>query len=552
MTVLADKTGELYEPYLEWELTDHDRPGNPYDVVATATFTHIDSGEEKRSLLFYDGDDTWKFRFTGTRLGEWRVTTEGPGDLDGHSATVTVESGHGDRKGFLTTEGTKWIWDGTGQEHVPQLVMSKSTPAYWTGSEVDTDAIEAEIHEFAGETGFTGFTKKGVGSNWFDVANVSNDTRDVGTDPDPDAFAVIEQFLVHAYRAGASTHFWLWSSDLYKSGGQTRGGPDGIGGPTSAAAYRLYRYIAGRLGPIPGWSMGYGVDLHSWADGAELQAWYDFLKSNLHGWKHPLGGRADAHDDWDPEYDNDGHQGKVFRSPLRAGRDGVYWTDGDYVGLYNYRVPYQWYRATLGFAADIGKPVLQEDRFRIRDGKWFMKDYTPKLTRRGLWHSMMAGGVGNIWGNLLPESDHGGSQPYDNQASGSIQNVEDFVVDVKDEIAVWHRFWYDEDRVRSEYEPANDLTNNDPGPTIWDTTPRGGHISVGLRGPRNRHFVFYREAASEIRMDLREMEATQPAVAVDTTTGETVDLGTLQPRLFESVDLPEESDWAVAIGRFEG
>jgi len=552
VTDLADRTGRLYEPFLEWRLPHEPADGtNPYDVVATATFTHARTGAERTSPMFYDGE-AWRFRFTGTALGEWRVSTAGPGGLDGHAARVTVEPNSADRKGFLTTDDTAWIWSATGEEHVPQLAMSKAVHAYWTGDDVDTDAIDEEVREFVTETGFTGFTKAGIGTNWFDVENESNDTRDVGPEPDPDAFAVLEAFLERAYRADASTHLWLWSSDLYATGGQTRGGPDGVGGPAGVAAYRLYRYIAARLGPIPGWSMGYGVDLGAWADAAELRAWYDFLKRHLHGWAHPLGGRADAHDDWDRECEtDDGHRGRVFRGDLREGSDAVYWTGGDYVGLYNYRVPYQWYRATLAFADDVGRPVLQEDRFRIRDGKWFVKDYTPDLTRRGLWHAMMAGGVGNIWGNLLPDSDHRGSRPYDNGARGSIQDVEGFTVDVKDAIAAWRAFWFEEGRFRSDYRPANDLTDDEPGPTVWDTSPTGGHVGVALRDARNRHYVFYREEAAAVRMDLREMVGTRPAVAVDTRTGEREDLGRLEPRLHDPCELGSVSDWAVAVGEFD-
>jgi hypothetical protein len=40
------------------------------------------------------------------------------------------------------------------------------------------------------------------------------------------------------------------------------------------------------------------------------------------------------------------------------------------------------------------------------------KDYSAELTRRGLWHSALVGGVANIWGNLLQKSEHGGSNPY--------------------------------------------------------------------------------------------------------------------------------------------
>jgi len=106
------------------------------------------------------------------------------------------------------------------------------------------------------------------------------------------------------------------------------------------------------------------------------------------------------------------------------------------------------------------------------------------------------------------ENDYGGSRPYDNGATGSIQGVS-LEVDVEEAIAARRRFWFDEGRFR----PANDLTNHEPGPTIRDTAPGDEPISVALRAPRNRHYVFYREDAAELRMDLRGMERPQPVGA---------------------------------------
>jgi hypothetical protein len=62
---LPNQTGYLYEPYLEWKIEWNATEGNPYDVIAYALFTRRQSGEERRSLMFYEGENTWKFRFTG-------------------------------------------------------------------------------------------------------------------------------------------------------------------------------------------------------------------------------------------------------------------------------------------------------------------------------------------------------------------------------------------------------------------------------------------------------------------------------------------------------
>jgi len=379
------------------------------------------------------------------------------------------------------------------------------------------------------------------------VEDDSLDTRNAGPEarPDPAAFAVLEEFLVRAYRADAATHLWLWGSDTHRVGWGGRSGTDGLGGGTSRAVLRLYRYLAGRLGPIPGWSVGYGHDLQHWTDPAILQEWYDYQKRHLGGWAHPLGGRSDA---GDSRRDDRVHRGRLEVDP--GSSDAVFWTGGDYLGLYHYRVPYQWYRATLAFGAEHDLAVLQEDRFRVRESEQFVaKDYTPDLTRRGLWHSMMAGGVGNIWGNLLPGSDHRGSRPYDNRASGSVQGIE-VTVDEKEAIRAWHWFWFDERRFRSDYRTANRLTNDEPGPTVWDTSPTGEGIAVGLAAPDDRHYVFYREGADALRMDLRGMLGPQPAAIVDVRSGEVTERTTLEPALYEGYELDESSDWAVAVGEF--
>ena len=72
--------------------------------------------------------------------------------------------------------------------------------------------IDAEVQEFITETGFTGFHKPGGGGQWFDVTLGDDDTDGLGPDvyPDPRAFAVLEAFVERVYRAGASTHIWLW------------------------------------------------------------------------------------------------------------------------------------------------------------------------------------------------------------------------------------------------------------------------------------------------------------------------------------------------------
>ena len=60
--------------------------------------------------MFYDGSNTWKFRFTGTQIGSWNfVTSSSDPDLDGHTGTISVSSnGSANITGFLTKSGNKF------------------------------------------------------------------------------------------------------------------------------------------------------------------------------------------------------------------------------------------------------------------------------------------------------------------------------------------------------------------------------------------------------------------------------------------------------------
>src|SRR5690554_4351046 len=87
-----DKTARLWQPFVQWELHYDLGPGqNPFDVEATAAFTHGETGEKRTTGLFYIGQQRWAFRFTGTRIGTWTFETRGPGSLGGHRGQVLVE-----------------------------------------------------------------------------------------------------------------------------------------------------------------------------------------------------------------------------------------------------------------------------------------------------------------------------------------------------------------------------------------------------------------------------------------------------------------------------
>ncbi len=158
-----------------------------------------------------------------------------------------------------------------------------------------------------------------------------------------------------------------------------------------------------------------------------------------------------------------------------------------------------------------GQPVMSEDRFRIRnEGR--SKDYDQTETRRGLWNSTMAGGVANIWGDLRPLPDSKGSLPYSNA----------------NQLLTYARFW--KNRFNANLLFANGLTDG-----------------RALRESKTT-YLFYKEGASSIAMDLANMAGPRFAVAVNTKRDyEEIPLGVLSPS-FHTFEAPSQSDWVVAVG----
>ncbi|MFW6188970.1 MAG: DUF5060 domain-containing protein [Planctomycetota bacterium] len=488
------RTVQQWTTFAEWSLTNPDWEGNPFDVIGTVTFEHIDSARKRVTEMFYDGGERWKFRFTGTRPGQWRFETASPDpDLDGHTGTVRVRASEPGVHGFVTAAGNRWAWqtgrDGELRAFVPQLVMYSGDL-----SEIARNParLRRDVRVFLDGHGFTGFHVPSIGGRWFDIeasARVEPGMRN----PDPRSFAALERAIAEVHAAGGMVHIWAWGDQQRK---QT---PIELpGGKNGTADRRLQRYVAARLGPVPGWSMGYGFDLDEWAEQPEVKAWHDYLHDHM-GWLHFLGGR--------PEGPNRGTDHSAYRrwnAPL------------DYAGYEHHRPAYEVYAAAL--RANPGKPVMSEDRFRIR-GKYPDKDYTEQLTRRGLYHSTMAGGVANIWGYLKePEGGYrsgGRSGPYPHE----------------EWIKTYSVFFFDRARFRTDLRVANELTDG-----------------YALAAPEGSGYLFYVEDADSVRVDLSGASGPPGAVAVDTRREyEELELGELEPRE-QRLRLPHASDWTVAVG----
>ncbi|MHC4460503.1 MAG: DUF5060 domain-containing protein [Planctomycetota bacterium] len=467
------KQGRLWEP-VEWVLQNPGYTGNPFDLEALATFTHVKSGQIIKTELFYAGGDSWKLRFTGNKTGQWRfVTRSSDPELAGLKGRVDVKANPG-VPGFMTNYGSKWGRLGIEKAFVPQYVMYCDPPLIYR----KPDRIDTDIQQFFVGHGFNGF-HTAVLCRWFDL-NKTRYSEIASSDPNPDprTFEALELLIQKVHAAKGVVHIWAWGDE------QRRMTPKrwGINGKVDK---RLQRYICARLGPLPGWSMGYGFDLQEWVRDKELRSWHEYMHSRL-GWFHFLGGRA-------PD--------------LTQICDGL-----DYSSYQQHRPDYDIYVKAINQYPN--KPTFLEDRFRVRTNVYPNKDYDFEMTRRGLWHSMMAGGAANIWGNLLNPRPDGVSHPYPN----------------KEQIKNWSLFW--QDRFKKEMIRDNSITDG-----------------VCLKVP-GRLLTFYKENADSIKLDLSELKGKFDAVAVDTRKKyKELRLSHLSAKPKQVFKAPYKSDWAIAIIR---
>jgi len=279
---LPAKQGVVWET-LEWTVNNAEHEGNPFDVEAQVTFTHRKSKESRQIAMFYDENNTWKFRFTPDQPGTWSFTTSSQDKaLDGLEGKVNVKANPDpEAHGFMKSFGNKWGWEGTEEAFVPQYVMGKDLEYYYDtdAGKVREDLIEEDIQEFMIEHGFTGFHLNGK-AQWFELGAGEDD--DVGENPDPRSYEVMETIIRKVHAQGGACHIWMWGAD---GKNDDKGGPGGIvGGEMSEIDQRNLRYLAARLGPLPSWSMGYGFDTENgWATKEQLNSWKAFLEERT-GW----------------------------------------------------------------------------------------------------------------------------------------------------------------------------------------------------------------------------------------------------------------------------
>jgi hypothetical protein len=93
---------------------------------------------------------------------------------------------------------------------------------------------------------------------------------------------VLETIITRVHQIGGACHIWLWHSNTNALNGD----------PMNEKDQRNLRYLAARLGPLPGWSISYGVDVENgWISREDLDDWKSFLEEHM-GWNHFIGARV--------------------------------------------------------------------------------------------------------------------------------------------------------------------------------------------------------------------------------------------------------------------
>jgi len=246
-----DKQGTQWAPFLEWSLDNSTYSGNPYDLVATATFVHAGTGETRTTEMFYAGGTTWKFRFTGTRTGTWSFTTaSSDSDLSGHSGVVTINPNpNPDIKGFISTHGNKFArQSGSPDEKegfVPNVYMNLID--FGTSNECGWTDISPTFQNSSTRTNYLNEVEE-HGSNgvfalivnqWF-KAHADGYDQHNSEDPDPETFEALESTIVDAHQRGMFVHIWVWGDQARKWT------PVGVGGVNGIPDQRIQRYVAAR------------------------------------------------------------------------------------------------------------------------------------------------------------------------------------------------------------------------------------------------------------------------------------------------------------------
>lgn len=508
----------------EFALTNSTWPGNPFDLVATVTFTH--AKEVRTTEMFYVGSDTWKFRFTGTRTGVWSFSTSSSdADLEGHLGSITVQPrANAIIKGFLTHLGNKYAVMDEDIDHldgyVYQVFMNQQDyeQQHKHSSRILGNASRVNlIDDYWNNTLDNGFDIYffGVLYSWFRMGALSIDDFSSAADPDLDQpdralFDTLEFAIKYAHQRGGRTHIWAWGDN------DRRQTPNHLGdGFRGKRHRRLIRYIAARLGPLPGWSMNFGFDTIEMPNAEADGAWWADELNRTMGWPHILTSRG-----WD-----DGSLGAHSYAGFGGSPYDLETTD---------KGPADYREISQDLEARKEKPSIYEERHtynRWRCWPGAVPDpYRLSETgcRRLIWWETMAGGMGGFFGHFSERFNQYG--PF--RPGGPCG--------------------YHPESLKRAFRTHRDFWKH--GRLILGMSPDNRRVS-GATGyclvtAEKKCFVFFVEDADSITIDLSDMPGSQPVIAVDAKADyDEIDRGFLKAGL-HTIHLNATSDWALAVGEF--
>jgi hypothetical protein len=487
-TTFARQEGTLWSPYVEWRLIYTDYSGNPFDVIAWAEFTHEPSGEQLRVPMFYAGGGQFRFRFSGTRTGLWYFVTESDvAALRGHQGEVMIdENPDPEARGFLTTFENRFALqsgEDTLEATLYNIYFNHDFAERLHHYPAEEGAFRETFAEILDETEAHGMNALLIliGNNWLSYGNMSHNEHS-SSEPSLQTFEKLEWAIGMAQDRGLHLHFWAWGDE------ERRITPIGLdGGINGRVDQRIQRYIAARLGALPGWTMSYGFDLEEWVTPDEVRVWADTIH------EHTPYPRLLTAREW----------GTWQNQDFMLGDDklDIYSNDFRPTGEND---PYEFY-AVARDVKSTGIPTLFERRFlHTRDGVWDLE-----TTRRAMWQFAMAGGSGSIWGVLWE-----GGEPYPESA----------------QLRHHATFW--RDRFTLELAP-NDVISQ----------------ALTLATDDLSRIILYQQDTDIITLDVSGMPVAQQVIAFDTRSADYTELalGTLEPGE-HSLQLPYPSDWAIAIG----
>ncbi len=508
---------------VEWTLENDSCNGNPFDLVAAVTFDHTGSSQRHVTEMFYVGDGKWRFRFTGTAVGQWRfATTSDDADLDGHTGAVQVVPNRDPLiKGFLTHRGNKYAIQAGNDAHLEGYLLN----VYMNQQDFEQQHEHATrilghpsrahlIDDYWGDTRDNGFDTYffAVFYSWFRMGALSIGDFAGNTDPDLDApdtalFDALELAIRHAHERGGRTHIWAWGDN------DRRQTPNHLGdGFRGQRHRRLIRYIAARLGPLPGWTMNFGFDTIEMPKAEADCAWWADQMNRLMGWPHILTSR--------------GWEGDCFGGNSYAGFGG-----NPYDLQTSDKGPADYAEIRQDLETHRDKPSIYEERHTYN--RWQCWPGTvpdpDRLNetgcRRLIWWEAMAGGMGGFFGHYSTRFNAYG--PFRPGGPCGYHPAS-----LKWAFRTHRTFW--RGRFLLDMECRNDLTD--------------GYC---LASPDGQHYVFYKEQTSSVDIDLAAAAGALPAVAVDVKADYLeIPLGKMAATK-QTWSAPHESDWAIAVGRFD-